>query len=79
MSEQQQQACNNGQYRITEQVDGIPHFFTIAFDHRLQFFDFFRCRLSLDEAIQAINNSQHPESKVDTDTHNPGIVTQLGS
>ena len=55
----------------------MTHFFTIAFDHRLQFFDIFRCDLSLDEAIQAIKNRQHPENKIDTDIHNPGIVTQL--
>ena len=77
VSEQQQQARNNGQYRITEQVDGMPHFFTIALDHRLQVFDFFRRRLSLDETIQAINNRQHPENKIDTDIHNSNIVTQL--
>ncbi len=55
----------------------MTHFFTIALDHRLQFFDFFRCDLSLDKAIQAINNRQHPENKIDTDIHNPTIVTQL--
>lgn len=55
----------------------MTHFFTIAFDHRLQFFDFFRCDLSLDKAIQAINNGQHPDNKVDTDIHYSTMVTQL--
>jgi len=55
----------------------VPHFLTITLYHRLQFFDFFRRRLSLDEAIQAINNRQHPENKIDTDIHNSTIVTQL--
>ncbi len=62
---------------MTEQVDGMTHFFTIAFDHRLQSSDIFRSVLSLDEAIQAINNRQHSENYIDTDIHNPGIITQL--
>jgi len=55
----------------------MTHFFTISLDHRLQFIDFLRCDLSLDKAIQAINNRQHPDNKIDTDIHNPAIVTQL--
>ncbi len=62
---------------MTEQVDGMTHFFTIAFDHRLQFIDIFGCDLSLDEAVQAINNRQHSENYIDTDIHNPRIITQL--
>jgi hypothetical protein len=77
MGVQQQQAGNNGEYCITEQVDGMSHFFTIALDHRLQFFDILRCDLSLDKAIQAINNRQHPDNKIETDIHNPAILTQL--
>ena len=77
MGEQQQQAGNNGEYRITEQVDGMTHFFTIALDHHLQFCDILRCDLSLHKAIQAINNRQHPDNKIDTDIHNPTILTQL--
>jgi len=53
------------------------HFFTIALDHRLQLFDITRRDLSLDEAIQAINNCQYPENKIHTDIHNSSIVTQL--
>ena len=55
----------------------MSHFFTIALDHRLQFFDITRCDLSLDEAIQAINNRQYPENKIHTDIHNSSIVAQL--
>jgi len=55
----------------------MTHFFTIALDHRLQFIDILRCDLSPDKAIQAINNRQHPDNKIDTDIHNPTIVTQL--
>jgi len=79
MGEQQQQAGNNGEYRITEQVDGMSHFFTIAFDHRLQFFDILRCDLSLDKAIQAISNRQHPDNKIKIDIHKPIILTQLNA
>ena len=77
MREQKQYASNDGEYRITDQVDGMTHFFTIALDHRLQFFDFFRRDLSLDKAIDAITNAQHPENKIDTDIHKSAIVTQL--
>jgi hypothetical protein len=38
-----------------------------------------RCYLSLDKAIQAINNRQHPDNKIDTDIHNPTILTQLNA
>ena len=62
---------------MTEQVDGMTHFFTIALDHHLQFFDILWCDLSLDKTIQAINNRQHPENIIDTDIHNPTIITQL--
>ena len=55
----------------------MTHFFTITLDHCLQFNDFFRCDLSLDKAIQAINNGQHPDKKIETDIHNPAIITQL--
>lgn len=55
----------------------MTHFLTIAFDHRLQFNDFFRCDLSLDKAIHSINNGQHPDKKIKTDIHNPAIITQL--
>jgi hypothetical protein len=55
----------------------MTHSFTIALDHRLQFIDILRCDLSPDKAIQAINNCQHPDNKIDTDIHNPTIVTQL--
>ena len=55
----------------------MTHFFTIALDHRLQFIDILRCDLSPDKAIQAINNRQHPDNKIDADIHNPTIVTQL--
>jgi len=79
MGEQQQQAGNNGEYCITEQVDGMSHFFTIALNHRLQFFDILRRDLSLDKAIQAINNRQHTDNKIDTDIHNPTILTQLNA
>jgi hypothetical protein len=41
----------------------------------LQFFNIFRCDLSLDKAIQAINNRQHAENKIDTDIHSLNIVT----
>jgi hypothetical protein len=36
-----------------------------------------RCDLSLNKGIQAKNNRQHSENKIDTDIHNPTIVTQL--
>ena len=55
----------------------MSHVFTIAIDHRLQLFDIFRRHLSLHQAVQAINNRQHPENKIDTDIHNATIVTQL--
>lgn len=35
MGVQQQQAGNNGQNRVTEKVDGMGHFFTIALDQGL--------------------------------------------
>ncbi len=55
----------------------MPHFFTIALDHRLQFYDIFGRDLSLDKAIQAINDRQHADDKIDTDIHNLVILTQL--
>lgn len=58
-------------------MDGMAHFFTIALDHRLQFFYFFWCDLSLDKAIQAISNRQHAENKIDIAVHNPTIVIQM--
>ena len=62
---------------MTEQVDGMTHIFTIALDHRLQFFDIFRCGPSLNEPIQAICYRQQSEKKIDTEIHNPVIVTQI--
>ncbi len=62
---------------MTEQVDGMTHFFTIALDHQLQFFDIFRCGLSLKEPIQAIYYRQQTEKKIDTEVHNPVMVTQI--
>ena len=55
----------------------MRHFFTIAFDQRLQFFDFFGRDLSLVKTIQAIGDREHPDDKIDTDIHNPAILTQL--
>jgi hypothetical protein len=74
---QQQQSGNYRYYRITEQVDGMPHFFTISLNHRLQFFDFFRRNFSLVQAIQAIKNCQHPDNKIDTYIPKLTILTQL--
>jgi hypothetical protein len=79
MRDQKQYASNDGENRITDQVDGMAHFFTIALDHRLQFFDFFRRDFSLDKAIEAITNAQHSKNKIDTDIHKSAIVTQLDS
>ena len=55
----------------------MPHFFTIALDHRLQLYDFLRRRLSLDEAIQTINNRQQSENQINTDIHNSSMVTHF--
>jgi hypothetical protein len=79
VGEQQQQAGNYREYRVTEQVNGMAHFFTISLDHRLQFLDFFGRLLSLDKAVQAINDRQHPENEVDTDVHIQAMVTQPGT
>jgi hypothetical protein len=77
MGEQQHQAGNNGQYRITEQVDGMSHFLAITLDHRLQFFDIFRGTLALDKAIYAIGYCQDSENEIKAGTHSAVIVTQL--
>ena len=76
MGVQQQQAGNNGEYCVTEQVDGISHFFTIAFDHDLQLGNIFRRSLALIKAVQGINNRQHSKNKIQTDIRHPRIVTQ---
>ena len=55
----------------------MSHFFTIALDHGLQFFNISGSDLSLHEAIQAISYCQHPENKIHTDIHNSSIVAQL--
>jgi len=79
MGVQQQQAGNYGEYCVTEQVDGMSHFFTIALDHRLQFCDILRCDFSLDKGIKAIQNRQHPDNKIKIDIHKPTILTQLNA
>ena len=58
-------------------MNGVCHFFTITLDQRLQFFDFLGCDLSLDITIDAINDRQHPDNKIDFTHHNLAMVTQL--
>ncbi len=56
----------------------MSHFFSVALDHGLQFFDISRRDLSLHKAVQTVNNRQHSDNKIETDIHNAAIVTQLG-
>ncbi len=76
MSMQQHQPGKNGEYCVTEQVNRISHFFTIAFDHDLQLGNIFRRSLALIKAVQAVSNRQHPKNKIQTEIRHPRIVTQ---
>lgn len=76
MSMQQHQSGKDGEYGVTEQVNRITHFFTIAFDHGLQLGNIFRRGLASVKAVQGVNNRQHSKDKIQTDIRHSGIVTQ---
>ena len=76
MGVQQQQAGNNGEYRIAEKVDGISHFLTIALDHSLEFDNIFGCGFPLVKTVQTINDRQYAEHKIQTDIRHRDILPQ---
>ena len=76
MRVQQQQTGDDGHYRVTEQVNGMPHFFTVAFDHGLQFFDAFGCCFAPVIRIQAVGNREHTDNEVKTHIHNAAMIPQ---
>ena len=76
--EQHQYPGDDGQDGVTEQVDGMRHFLTVAFDHGLQLFDFFGGRLALHVTVEAVGDRQNTENEIETDIHNTAILTELG-
>ena len=76
MGMQHQQAGNNGEYRVAEKVDGISHFFTIALDHGLQFDNILRRGFTLIKTVQAINNRQYTDHKIETEIYHRDILPQ---
>ena len=73
---QQQQAGDDGQYRVTEQVDRITHFLTITLDHDLQFGNILGRGFPLLKAIQTKNDRQYAEYKIKTDIRHRDILPQ---
>jgi len=55
----------------------MAHFFPIAFNHGLQFFDSFGCRFALHVAVEAVGDRQHSKNEIKADTHNTSMVTEL--
>ena len=76
MGMQQHQAGSNGEQRIAEKVNGMTHFFAIALDHGLQFYNILGCGLPLVKTVQTINDRQYAEHKIKTDIRHRNILPQ---
>ncbi len=57
-------------------MDRVPHLFTITLDHYCQFLNAFRLSFSPMKAIQPVNYGEHPDHKINTDSHS-AIITEL--